>query len=356
MTFVRIECGVAETLNALREVPVMSVRVEEKYTEIGIKRKDLHKAIAICGQKCYNYTITDNTLRRTRRAIFRRLPLIAASLLAAAMLFVSDAFVWRVEVRGADGAAEMRVIRTLKEAGVHAGALLSSVDGKTAERALIERGGVSAASVRREGSVIVADVLPASAYGGAAEYSDRLVSGYDCIVTRVVAECGTPVVRAGDVAAKGDVLIEGKEYNTADGSDAGTVAVRGRVYGRVTFSFSAPAEESGAPVRTGRSETHTSVGMFGFAFGGAGSPYEYFESSTERARLYPIPVDVVRTTYYELEPSAFAGEAERFAQEKADELLAAYGVPFERRIALTEKNGAAVMTVYFTAEICVGEI
>lgn len=356
MIRLRIGCDAIKAVRALREVELSDIKTDGEYTEVGIKRKDLHKAIAICDQRCYNYIITDSGHARLRRTLIVRLPLLVASVLAAAILFVTNAFVWRVEITGADGAAAQLVRAVLEREGARPGVLRSAVDERSAERALVALRGIAAASVRTEGSVIVAEVLPAPSYGGLAEYSDRLLSGYDCVITRVVADSGTPVVKEGDVVKKGDVLVEGKQYNTADGSEAGTVAVRGRAYGIVTFTFSSPVTEDGAPRRTGRSETHTSVGIFGLKAGASESPYEYYESSTERARLYPLPVEVVRTTYYELDRADFGEEAEQFAAEKADELLRTYGVPFEMRTSVKERGGVEVMTMYFTGEICVGEI
>ena len=49
-------------------------------------------------------------------------------------------------------------------------------------------------------------------------------------------------------------------------------------------------------------------------------------------------------------------EAEAFIREKADELESTYGVSFDIRTDIAERNGINVMTVYFTAEICVGGI
>ena len=50
------------------------------------------------------------------------------------------------------------------------------------------------------------------------------------------------------------------------------------------------------------------------------------------------------------------GEAERFAEEKEEELRALYGAGFEKRASVTESGGAKTVTIYFTAEICIGEV
>lgn len=348
--------SMTSVLGALREAGPHRIRAGDGYIETVIRQKDMHKAIAICEERCYNYKIIGTMPHIVLRRSLAYLPLAIASVFAAVLIFASNAFVWRVEISGAEGAAGLRVREVLNEMGVRAGAVRSSVDELAVERALVEERGITAASVVSEGSVLRVEVLTAVPYGGSVAEGETLVSGYDCTVTRVVAECGTPVVSPGDVVARGDTLIEGKEYRTADGSESGVVAVRGRVYGRVTFTYSAPVADVGAPERTGKSTTVTSIGMLGLTIGADGCPYEYYESETETSQLYPLPIDVVRTTYHELSGISFDEEAARFASAKSDELTEKYGAVFDMRTEVKRREGVNIMTIYFTGEICVGEI
>lgn len=355
MVTLRIDCPAADVLSALREIGICGARETDGYTEVRVKRKELQKAIAICGERCYNYKITDISSRSAARRLLAKLPLALSVVALAAMMFASNAFVWKVEITGLDGSARLLAERVLAEEGARAGAVKSSIDLRETERALTALGCISAASVTVRGNTLSADCLASD--GGAAirPGGENLISGYDCVVTRVVAESGTPVVSAGDVVVKGDVLIEGREYRTADGTDAGAVAARGRAYGRVTFAYPCPLGGGGLR-RTGESMTTTGVGLAGAELAGEDCPYEFYESETERTRLYPLPVEIVRTTYYELEEESFDGEAERFAEEKEEELRALYGAGFERRASVTESGGAKTVTIYFTAEICIGEV
>lgn len=357
MVFIRIDGkSVTSVLSAFRETGVMNITERAEGVEIGIARKELQKAIAICDERCYNYTIIGTSFSVTVRKLLSVLPAIIASLIMAVVVFGSNAFVWRVEIAGVEGAAALKISNMLDDMGVRAGALINRLDRHEIERLLTESGDISAASVTKSGSVLKVDVLMSDFYDEHAVYGDAVVSGYDCVITKVVANCGTPVVKAGDVVRRGDVLIEGKEYATADGSELGIVAAAGRAYGRVTFTFSVPIAESGGLRHTGRSETVTALKLFGLTIGGTESSYQFCESVTERKRLSPLPVEVVRVCYHELDVSSFDEEAEAFIREKADELESTYGVSFDIRTDIAERNGINVMTVYFTAEICVGGI
>lgn len=356
MDIVRIfDKSVSSVLSALRETGVRGVSAGDGYVDVRVERKDLEKAIAICSERCYNYKITGTVFGSAVKKALGGLPLIIASVVMAAFVFISNAFVWRVEIAGADGAAELRLRSVLANMGVGPGMLKSSLDRHSLERALTDTEFVSAASVSSDGSVLKVDVLLADTDSGTAGGGAALVSNQDCVITRIVADCGTPTVGPGDAVRRGDVLIEGKEYNTADGSESGTVAARGRAYGRVTFSYSAPVAD-GMLRRTGNSSVTVSVGMCGLTLGDMSCPFGMCESETTYETLQPLPVRVVRTTHYELAADSFDDTAARFAEEKADELFEIYGVRFDKRVAVADRGGTDIMTIYFTAEICVGEI
>lgn len=358
MVLIRIDGkSVASVLSVFRETGVERITERDGVVEIGIGRKELRKAIAICDERCYNYKIIGTSFSLAVKKLLSSLPLIIASLVMAIVVFSSNAFVWRVEIAGAEGAAALKIRNMLDDMGVRAGAVIDRLDRHEIERVLTESGDISAASVTKTGSVLKVDVLMSDMYSnGQAAYGDTVTSGYDCVITKVVTNCGTPVVEAGDVVKRGDVLIEGKEYATADGSELGIVAAAGRVYGRVTFTFSVPVTENGGLRRTGRSETITALKLFGLTIGGSTGSYQVCESVTKRMRLSPLPIEVVRVSYYELDVSSFDEEADAFIREKTDELESTYGVPFDIRTDIATRNGLNVMTVYFTAEICVGGI
>ena len=109
MVFIRIDGkSVTSVLSAFRETGVMNITERAEGVEIGIARKELQKAIAICDERCYNYTIIGTSFSVTVRKLLSVLPAIIASLIMAVVVFGSNAFVWRVEIAGVEGAAALK--------------------------------------------------------------------------------------------------------------------------------------------------------------------------------------------------------------------------------------------------------
>ena len=69
MVTLRIDRPAADVLSALREICICGARETDGRTEVRVKRKELQKAIAICGERCYNYIITDISSRSAARRL-----------------------------------------------------------------------------------------------------------------------------------------------------------------------------------------------------------------------------------------------------------------------------------------------
>lgn len=330
-------------------IGVKSLRVTPDGFTVRVRQKDLSKAVAILGRMCYNYRIIDSDAGALRRKLLLRLPLVVAAVVCAFVVFASDLFVWKVKVDGADESLALRIESVAGEYGARVGGLKSGVDEAGFIRAVYGLPGVASVSVYYTGNTFNVDVLYGENSGIPIEGTDRIYSGYDCVVTRVDAEKGTSLVSPGDVVKAGDVLIAGETYSTADGSLLFTGEARGKVYGNVTFVYTRHAEKT-SYVRTGRSERRTAIGLFGHTTSLGESPFGIYETVTERDKLI-FGADVVSVTYYELESRNAEDETEKFISEQGDKLYELYGEPFEAR-ASVGADGRTV--IYFTAEICVG--
>ena len=315
-----------------------------------IRRKDFAKAVAILGRICYNYQIIARDENAFMRKLLLRLPIVIASAICAVAVFVSDLFVWKVEIDGTDESLALRIADVAGEYGIYAGNVKSRVDEEGALRALYALPDVAAVSVYYSGNTLNIDVLTGEDSGLPQTGAEKIISGYDCVVTRVDAEKGTALVSAGDVVRAGETLITGEAFSTADGSLLFTDEARGRVYGNVTFSYFRRAAEVSFE-RTGRSESHTALGLFGHTSSLGESPYERYETVTERHKLL-FGADVITRTYYELESVSADDETEEFITEQGEKLYEIYGEHFVARASINADGNAVI---YFTAEICVGE-
>lgn len=330
------------------KIGLRDLRVSPDGFTFRVRRKDLPKAVAILGHICYNYQITGSDESTFVKKLMMRFPLVVTALICAVIVFASDLFVWKIDVDGADESLSRRIESVVGEYGARIGGLKAGVDENGVRRAVYGLPDVAAVSVYYTGNTLNVDVLTSENSGLPVSGSERICSGYDCVITRIDAEKGTSIVSVGDVVRAGETLIVGETYSTADGSLLFTGEARGKVYGKVTFVYTC---YSGASyVRTGRSERHTALGAFGHNTSLGESPFGLYETVTERHRLV-FGVEVITVTYYELESTSADEETEKFISAQSEKLYELYGETFTARASIGA-DGSTV--VYFTAEICVG--
>ncbi len=189
------------------------------------------QALALRG----GWTVTVGQRRGTGRGVDwlqRRWLLAAAVLCAGIALLAASRVMWRVDV--IDGGAYDADIRAaLTEMGIEAPMLRSRVDVGAIRDALewrypriawFEAGWRGTALVVRA----VEGVMPRQEVQ---EGPCDVVASRDAVIHSIVTRAGTPVVKAGDIVRKGDVLIKGEE-RTSEGA-VKPVAARGSVTARV---------------------------------------------------------------------------------------------------------------------------
>lgn len=346
-------------LNTLRNEDVIILRTEfltPSHMRIAVRRKDLSKGVAILERLCYTYSVKNPLGGETRKKLLWRLPLIITCLLGFVAIFASNFFVWRIEIDGADGAVKMEVVEVINSCGVREFSPKSRVDEKRIVMALRNTDGISSASVTMRGNVLTVSVLTSDEPEPPETGGNVLKSSFDGVITRIVVESGTAIVGVGDTVKRGDALITGELYSTADGSPIGETKVRGSAYAQVTFGYTFPIASSEIVTRTGNCEKRTSIGLFGLTIGGGDPPYPLYETETKKDKLSPLPVEVTHTVYYELSVKEADGEIDDFMHEKGDELYALFGAEFSPRYDIRTVGGVAVIKAYFTAEICIGNI
>ncbi len=282
------------------DIRLYDVDLRHKQLTARLRKKDMSKAVAILIAMCYNYTVEDDT-KRYVKGFLTRLPLIVASLILTALVFCTNFFVWRIELVGAEGAARIAAMDALESSGVTVFAPKASIDGSAAEAAL-RAAGMTAASVSVDGNVVRVSVLTSDKATDPDESGTSLVSAYDGVVTRIIVESGTPCVKIGDVVKRGDTLVSGDIISVSDGSVIGTTEVKGKVYAEVTFGYSYPIAPEGE------------------------------------------------------DDEILAAAIEEYRKEKNDELSALFEKEFDCRHSIENIGGVAVLKIYFTAEIIIGEI
>ena len=177
----------------------------------------------------------------------------AGLLLFAAGLYLLSSFVWVVEVEGNERLTTEEILSACEEMGLRPGAWKRSVDTEAVTNGLLEGfSDISWVSVGIEGTdatVKLAETIEK------AEIVDRetpcdIVASADGVIVQITAERGTPMVQAGDVVKKGDVLIsselliglEGEEQHTEYTAAEG--AVTARIWQRLTEETPLQYEET----------------------------------------------------------------------------------------------------------------
>ena len=173
------------------------------------------------------------------RALARPALIISLAVCFIMMIYASTR-IWEVRVIGAEGAEARQIQDFLAARGLYFGAPSGAVNVNSLEYQTrlefpkLRFVGIRLAGVRA--TVTVAQAMDTS--GTVAQPGANVVAQRAGVVERVTPSQGTPRVKAGDVVAAGQLLIEGvMEYE--DGREPRVVAAAGEVMARVWVSASA---------------------------------------------------------------------------------------------------------------------
>ncbi len=185
---------------------------------------------------------------------------IGLALMLLCMLVLSQ-FIWQIEVVNA-GPYQADIVSFLQESGYHEGVPMRSIDAKALESMLVHRyPEIAWFHVHAAGMTLVVEVSHGVPMPDLMEEtSGDIVADRNGIIHAIRVYAGTPMVRAGDVVQKGDVLIRGVER----GRDEQQTPVRadGVVTARCWDSFTAAvpmteviSTETGREITGGRIHT-----------------------------------------------------------------------------------------------------
>lgn len=175
---------------------------------------------------------------------YRKRKLFFAGILTAFLLLHSlSLFIWDIHIEGNYTYTENNLLDFLKEENVIHGMKKSQVDCDAIEKLIRNRYddvtwvSASVSGTRLmirmqenfDNNMVVESMGPAD-----------IVADSDCIITSIITRSGTPMVKKGDVAAKGDILVSG-QIEILD--DFGTVMAHeytqadADIYGQVVYDY-----------------------------------------------------------------------------------------------------------------------
>lgn len=185
---------------------------------------------------------------------FRKRQVWTAGLLffAAGLYFLSS-FIWMVEVEGNERLAKEDILSFCGEMGLRPGGWKRNVDTEKVTRRLLEEfpdlSWVSVGIRGTDATIRLAETIEKVELVDQETPCDMIASA-DGVILQITAERGTPLVAAGDVVQKGDILIsselliglEGEEQHTEYTAAAGTVTAR--IWQRLTEEMPLSYEET----------------------------------------------------------------------------------------------------------------
>lgn len=236
-------------------------------------------------------------------------------------VLVLSRFVLTIEVKGSEQVPAQVILSQLRLLGVHQGVYGPALDRKQlAQEALVELPELSFMALNLHGTrleVIVREAVQAPERVDVAENID-LIAETDGLILKVEPELGDSLVKAGDTAAAGDVLISGTvTMEPPLYSDAPTryfqTHARGRVWARTwrTLTASIPLTARGKEY-TGREASCWSLVLFGRRieiFGTTSISWPGYDKITT-VRQLPLDISLQTEVFREYESASIALDQE----------------------------------------------
>lgn len=352
---------VAEAMRSLRGV-AHGVTVSGGELVVECSASDVGRVERICFAR--GYACETRRLRGAFKAAFSRLGAVVAAAAVVLCLMLSQLFVTDVEVRGVDASASAMIKAIAMSEGVDGLTLKSRID-VDALALEIERQtpGVTAVEAFFEGGRLVIGAVPVDERPSSAQKGSTVVADVRAIITRVVVFSGTSVVKAGDVVAPGDVLIEGTiDVGTEEEPQLVQVGADGVVYARVFESERLVFPPTyRAEVSTGRTFVSTEIAVGGRRIWTSGAEHGFarYEARTDVTALRGIvPVMITRTVYEEKELVEMTADEEYIADavecKRAELMMNATGTILSEGVNRGEYGGYAYAEIYIETERQIG--
>jgi similar to stage IV sporulation protein len=259
----------------------------------------------------------------------------AAGVLAAFfILYFCSLFLWNISFEGNSEYTDAVLRKFLRESGYQEGIRIDRIVCEDIEKMLrIEYNDITWVSAQISGTCLRIQIKEN-------EVSDRETIGSepcdiraeaDGTITSIITRSGTPMVKAGDSVAAGDILISGTVQLLNDSKEvtgSHQVAADGDIMAEYTYTYedSFPAIHE-TRFYTGRTHTVYELSAFGYSLSLGREPsYERSDCLAEKKDLklfenYYLPFGIASRTYreYEVYEQHYSEEeAEAIAQERLD--------------------------------------
>lgn len=296
---IKIECpNVGKLLGAVGGIcRVKVVATQKESVTVQAPSKHCGKIIDLLDKLCYTYRIIKvKGILPYAHAFLTRGGIIAGIVLSVAALAIYPCFITKVDVSGTLNAQTADILNAY---GIYSGAFAPSLDCKAVENELRAADGIAFASVERRGAHVYVTLKPELAPDDYVDIAGNPVKATKrAVVTRVIVNGGTAVVKYGDVVNVGDVLIDAY---TLMGEEKLPVPAGGMAYGKVYYEYSEFFSDVVSEKTYKRQKTICKLAMFGAVPDIPNSPYEEYELQTSVSDYnLMLPMKMYRYTFREL--------------------------------------------------------
>ncbi len=348
------------TLLAEKKISIWKIVPSETVVKFSSSVFVAENIVAVAKEACLR---ADITAKKGMPFLFsryrKRYGLMFGFFLFLFLLFYSQLFVWKIEVKGNDALTSFEVEKALFDCGIEVGCFIPTIDVRhEANRLLMNCEEISSAAISIKGTHLEISILEKA---DKPEIIDRtgfynVVASHDGVILDIDPFDGAPEVKIGDAVFKGELLIscfiEGK-----NGSFHPTHA-RGDVFAAVNEQIvcEIPLERT-TKHYTGKTERKREFKLLGKtlpSFSSVDSSFEYFDAvSTEKTiflfGFIELPIKEFSVVYNEYIPEQefiTATLAELFAKEYLADSLDSFGCEIlscESEIEFDQKNGLCIL-------------
>ena len=238
----------------------------------------------------------------------RKVFIILAFVLAF-IVILSTQFVWNIQIEGCKNIDSNKIMKVLNENGVNKGKFKSRINIENAlEKVKYNIDGISWIGAEFKGTNIIVRVVEAEPKPEINNENDytNIVAVKDGVVTKVIAENGTAMVKEGDEVKKGDILIGG--FMQGLYTDKYYVNSQGSVKAKINYSKTVKIDKKEVKnEKTGKMNKKISIKFKNFKinFYKRLSNFEIYDTivASKKVGLFSdkiLPIEVIQYKCYEL--------------------------------------------------------
>lgn len=281
----------------------LNIGIEDFYKAVKIARK-LQCTIHIEKKKGLPFLLNKY---RKRKIFFISLIIILA------LLYISTNYVWNIDIQVEDNLKVENLMEDIQNAGLKTGMKKTKVKSdEIINKIRLERNDISWIGISIKGTNAIVKVVKAKEVPQLLDEKEycNIVAKENGTITKIIAQNGTALVKAGDTVEKGQVLIQG----TMEGKYTGIRYVHslGEIEGIIKYSQSEKiyynVEEN---VKTGKKEDKYQIKLNNFQinFYKTISNFKFYDTIVEEKKLkifsnLYLPISVTRLTNYEMEKNS----------------------------------------------------